>query len=266
MKTKLAIASALTGAALLGALLTSFGVAQQDAPKAASGFSAAQEDEIRALVRDYLVENPDIIIEAIGVYQERERAAADEKLVAGARENLQTLLSDTGGATVGADAEKAKVAVIEFFDYHCGYCKRATGLVQELTKRDPDVKVVFRELPILREESRIAAEYALAAREQGKYAEFHFALMEAQGVLSEKRIKEIAKKSGLDVGALAKARSDAKIANAIDETLEIAKAMGADGTPTFIVASLEGDFMEVMPGYRAESILEAVEKAKKAAR
>ncbi len=266
MTRKLAIAFALVGAALFGALSTSFGVAEQEARKPGAAFSAAEQDEIRSLVRDYLIDNPEIVIDAIGAFQERERAEAEAKLISGARENLKTLLSDAGGATAGADAENAKVAVIEFFDYHCTYCKRATGLVQELTRRDPQVKVVFRELPILREESRLAAEYALAAREQDKYADFHFALMQAQGVLDEKRVKEIAGKTGLDVAALEKARGDERIAVALDETLRIAEAMGADGTPTFVVASLETDFMEVMPGYRAEAILEAIEKAKTSGR
>jgi len=266
MQTKLAIAAALIGTLILGAVLSGYGVAQQSAPALSTSFSDSQEDEIRELVRAYLLENPEIIIESLNEYQDRERRAEEQKLQDGARENMSALLEGDGANAIGADTSKAKVAVVEFFDYHCGYCKRANGLVQELTKNDPDVKVVFRELPILREESEIAASYALAAREQGKYAELHFALMSEKGVLSEDRIKAIAKEAGLNVKALEKAAKNPKIDDALDETQRIAQEMGADGTPTFVIASLNGDFVEVIPGYSAEKVLGAIEAAKRAAK
>ena len=265
MQTKIAIAFALIGAVILGAVLSGFGVAQQSTPAPSTSFSDTQEDEIRELVHAYLMDNPEVIIESLNEYQDRERRAEEQKLKDGARENMAALIGGDGAYAVGADTSKAKVAVIEFFDYHCGYCKRANGLVQELTRQDPDVKVVFRELPILREESEIAAAYALAAREQGKYAELHFALMSEKGVLSEDRIKTIAKKTGLDVAALEKAAKNSKIDDALDETRRIASEMGAEGTPTFVIASLDGDFLEVIPGYSAEGLLEAIKNAKKAA-
>ena len=266
MQTKIAIALALLGAVILGAVMSGFGVAQQSTPAPSTSFSDKQEDEIRELVRAYLLDNPEVIIESLNEYQDRERRAEEQRLKDGARENMTVLLGGDGAYSMGADTSKAKVAVIEFFDYHCGYCKRANGLVQELTRQDPEVKVVFRELPILREESEIAASYALAAREQGKYAELHFALMSEKGVLSEDRIKAVAKKAGLDVRALEKAAKSPKIDDALEETKRIAQDMGADGTPTFVIASLDGDFLEVIPGYSAENLLGAISEAKQAAK
>ena len=264
MTTRIAIGLALMGAVVLGAVISGFGVAQTPAPKAqSSSFDDAQAAEIEDIVREYLLDNPEIIIESLNLYQERERENAIAQLEGGARNNLQALLNGDGGYTIGAAPEKAKVAVIEFFDYHCGYCKRATGLVQELAKNDPDVKVVFRELPILREESRIAAEYALAARAQGKYSDLHFAMMKAQGTLTEDRIKSIAKKAGLKLSDLEKAVKDPSVKAAVAESLNFAREMGADGTPTFIVASLNSDFLEVMPGFSEENLRAAIAEAKK---
>ncbi|MEL7488095.1 MAG: DsbA family protein [Pseudomonadota bacterium] len=272
MTSKLALGAALAGAALLGALAVGYGSAQPDADpaptrNASSGdvFTASEEEEIRALVHDYLLDNPEVIIDALNEFQARQRVAEEQKLKSGAKSNLSALLKGDGGYTAGADADDAKVAVVEFFDYHCGFCKRANGLVRELTKNDPAVKVVFRELPILRDESDTAAEYALAAREQGKYVDLHFALMEASGVLTEDRIKDIAKKAGVDVKALTAARKDRAIKSSLEETVRIAREMGVDGTPAFIIASTDGAFVEVLPGYRPEEILAAVEAAKKAA-
>ncbi|MEL7490720.1 MAG: DsbA family protein [Pseudomonadota bacterium] len=268
MNTRIAIGLALMGAVILGAVISGFGVAQQPAPQAEARadnarFDDAQAEEIENIVRDYLLDNPEIIIESISLYQDRERERAVAQLEGGARKNLKALINGDGGYTVGAAPEKAKVAVIEFFDYHCGYCKRATGLVQDLTRNDPDVKVVFRELPLLREESLIAAEYALAARAQNKYTDLHFALMNAQGTLTEDRVKQIAKKAGLKVNELEKAVKDPSVKAAVQESLAFARDMGADGTPTFIVASLNSDFIKVMPGFSKEGLLAAIEEAKK---
>lgn len=265
MQTKIAIGAALIGAVLFGALISGYGVAQQTtSEQIQTSFSDKQESEIRDLVRAYLLDNPEVIIESLTEHQARERQNADTRLQDGARENLSALINGEGAIAVGADTKNATVAVVEFFDYHCGYCKRANGLVQELTKDDPAVKVVFREYPILRAESEIAATYALAAHKQGKYAPFHFDLMEAQGVLTEQRVKDIAKKNGLNLATLEKDRKDAKIQSHLAETQEIAASMGAEGTPTFVIASLNGDFVEVIPGYSAEGVLAAIEQAKKA--
>ncbi len=269
MKKELAIGAALAAAVALGATIAAFGNAQSSKPGAENRspseiFPAAEEDEIRAIVREYLLENPEIIIESLQAYDVRQREAADMQARDNARANLSTLLDDKGGFTVGANPAKAKVAVIELFDYHCGYCKRATGLVQDLARKDEAVKVVFREFPILREESRYAAKIALASAAQGKYADMHFAMMGASGILDKKRIAEIAGKHGLDVAALEKAAASPAIEKAIDETHRIAATMGVEGTPAFIIASLDGAFIEVVPGYSEDHVRAAIAEAKKA--
>lgn len=258
--TRIAIGAALLGAAAIGAIVTNFGNAQPE-----KSLSAADAEAVRAIVRDYIRENPQEIIEALDAFaaQERVRAVANTK--SAARDALPLLLSDAGGYSVGADKAAASVAVIEFFDYHCGFCKRGSGFVQELTKTDPAVKVVFIELPILREESDLAARYALAARDQGKYAEVHFAFMNASGVLTKDRIRTIAKDAGVDVTAADRREGEPAVAAIIDANRQMAETLGVDGTPSFIVASLDGEFLEVIPGLSEENVTAAIAAAKKSA-
>ena len=137
------------------------------------------------------------------------------------------MLNADSGFVAGKNIDAAKVAVIEMFDYHCGYCKRAAGQVKELTRNDPDVKVIFRELPILREESDIGAEFALAAREQGKFLDFHFAIRSNHVIAAE---------------------------------------MGIEGTPAFIVATLDGNYIDFINGYSEAALKEKISEAKKAAK
>lgn len=270
MRTQLAIGAALAAAVALGATIAAFSNAQsgkttQD--KRPTGlFEAAQEDEIRAIVREYLLDNPEVIIESLQTYDMRRREASETQARDNAKANLEALLSDTGGFSIASNPAKATVAVIELFDYHCGYCKRATPLVQDLARKDASVRVVFRELPILREESELAAKAALAARAQGKYAELHFAMMGASGVLDMKRIREIAGANGLDADALFAAMDDPALEEAIDDNHRIAAEIGVDGTPAFIIASLDGSYVEVVPGFSEPRIKAAIEQAKKAAK
>lgn len=268
-KTKTAIGLALIGAFILGALIVAYSSGQEEpalstAPKERlnTSFSELQEDEIGEIVRAYLLENPEVIIEAVNKYSERERVAAEAKARENAVASLGALLNADNGYVAGKNPEQASVAVIEMFDYHCGFCKRATGLVKDMTEKDADVKVIFRELPILREESNYAAEASLAAREQGKFLDLHFALMDAKGVLTKDRIHEIAKKQGINVAKLEQAAKKKNVEQAIIESHDIADAIGVNGTPAFIVAAVDGSYVDVISGYYPDQLLEKIEEAK----
>ena len=274
MNRNIAVGAALGGAALLGALAVAYSSAQGDkagqsvksgAPTTAS-FDGAEEEAIRTIVRNYLLEHPEVLVDSLNAYSEKKEAEERSSLVDGARKNLAALVSPDHGYVSGANPAAATVAVIELFDYHCGYCKKAAGLVRELTKSDPAVKVVFRELPILREESEYAAKAALAAREQGKYADLHFAMMGATGVLTKERVADIARGKGLDLKKLEADAEGKTVKQAIDETDRIARELKVDGTPTFIVASLNGEFVEVIAGFSAEKVTDAIAAAKKASK
>ncbi|MBB5520163.1 DsbA family protein [Amphiplicatus metriothermophilus] len=267
LNVKIAVGAALLGAVGLGATIAAFSNAQPDR-SAAEGprgdvFSEAEEAEIRAIVRAYLLENPEVLIDSLNAYSERQRADAEARAEEAAKANLAALLNERHGYAAGAAPEKAKVAVIELFDYHCSFCKRAAGMVRELTRNDPAVKVVFRDLPILREESEYAARVALAARAQGKFEDLHFAFMAASGVLTRERVDAIAREAGVDMTALETALKDPALDQALAETDRIARDMLVDGTPTFIVAALDGSYVEVIPGLREDALREAIKKAKK---
>lgn len=271
MNVKLAIGTAIVGAFALGALVVAYSSgsdqnAQSKPQKQIStSFSELQEDEIREIVHDYLMSNPEVIIDAVNAYSENQRVRAEERAKEVAGDRLQALLSPENGYIAGKDPSKAKVAVIELFDYHCSFCKRAVPLIKDITKKDETVKFVFRELPILREESDFAAEVSLAAREQGKFLDLHFAMMESSGVLTKERIKSFAESAGMDFAQLEKDSRKREISAAIQEGHEIAREMGIDGTPTFIIATVDGSVIDVVQGFNRKRVVDAIAEAKKAA-
>lgn len=252
VNSKLLVGGALAGAALFGAIAVSIVSAQQSKP-ALSGDRKAIEAVVREVIRDH----PEIVVDALNSYAERE---ANEAAAAA----LPILLNEDTGFVAGKNPAAAKVAVVELFDYHCGYCKRATDLVRDLAKNDPAVKVIIRDLPILRKESDHAARYALAAREQGKFLDYHFALLAQSGVLTEERLLDVARTVGLDTAKLKKDAAAAKLGEAIDGNVEAARRMRLDGTPSFVITSIGGDFMRVVPGLDERAVREAIADAKKA--
>ena len=275
--SKIAIGAALAGAFVLGATVIAFSSAQQSAPtedmqshaparNLETAFSDLEEEDIRKIVRDYLMTNPEIIIEAVNEYSARERLRAETQANDVAAANLDALLDPATSYVTGKNPSKAKVAVVELFDYHCGFCKRATPIIKDIVKKDADVKVVFRELPILREESGYAAAVSLAARDQGKFSELHFAMMDASGVLTKDRVATLAKKEGVDISKIEARIEQPDISAAISGNHDIAAQMGVEGTPTFIVASIDGSYVEVINGFRPDELKEKIAAAKKASK
>ncbi|MEP4051811.1 MAG: DsbA family protein [Litorimonas sp.] len=195
------------------------------------------KSEIETLVKEYILENPEIIRDAIIKLQEKEVLKEQElnkESIVSAKDALE---NDPRDASVGP--EDAKVTIVEFFDYNCGYCKRATPWVEEaVEKYGNDVRIVFKELPILDDRtktSRIAARAALAADKQGKYKEMHFALMD-QKRLSGDIVRETAEKIGLDMNRYEADMADPTIDQHINDTLQLANRLPAlTGTPFFIV-------------------------------
>ena len=260
MNNKLAIGAALAGAVALGVTIVSFSNANNAGERSSGAFSEKDEAEIRRIVEDFLMENPKVIIDAVNKYAEQDRAQRAAQAEEATRELLPTLASAEAAFTAGP--AEAKVTVIEFFDYHCGFCKRANGFVRDLTKDDSDVKMVFRELPIIRKDSELAAKYALAARSQEKYLQYHFALMDAPGILSEERLIDIAKKTGLDTKALQADANSPDIDLDVAMNLDLGQEISVDGTPHWIVASADGSYVESISGFRPEDITAAIERAR----
>ena len=209
-------------------------------------FNDAQKEEIQSIVKDYLLENPEIMTEVMVALRTKQEAAeqkqAEEKLA----EYKDYFKSDDLAYAGNKDGD---VIVVEFFDYNCGYCKKAFPDVQALLEEDKNVKVVFMEMPILGPTSLTAAKWAEAAKDQGKYFEFHSALMKFQGNKDEKSLRKIARDLGLDVEQMAERAESQDIQDRINKSMEISQDMGIRGTPAFIV----GD--QIFRGYIGEEAL-----------
>jgi protein-disulfide isomerase len=222
-------------------LLAALGMGQaiaQPAPPMSS--KAAELDPFEQRVREYLLKNPEVIMEALQVLQERQRAAEAEDFKRIIAERSDDILNDPAAPVGGNSA--GDVTLVEFFDYNCPYCRRVAPTVVELEEADPGLRLVYKEFPILGPGSQFAARAALAARKQGKYVPFHNALMRATNQVTEQTVMEIAREVGLDTEQLRADMQDPAIEEAIARNLQLADALGITGTPSFIIGQ------EVVPG------------------
>lgn len=207
------------------------------ASAAAQRFNAQEQAEIRAVVRDYLVNNPDVLREALDALEGRVSA-----------ERWQRIRSDPRDFAIGpADAP---IVIVEFFDYRCPYCHAALEWVIDLTRSRRDVRVVFKELPILSDASMEAARASIAAMPQGRYWAFHQALMGFRGDLTSEQIDALARRSGLDVARMRRAMDDPAITALLEENRAHAIDYDISGTPGFVING------ELVPGFN-QPLLEA---------
>ncbi|HZD54365.1 MAG TPA: DsbA family protein [Woeseiaceae bacterium] len=184
-------------------------------------------------VRTYILDHPEILQEAarrLRAHAAADTAARDRQAI---DENHQALFADPM-SPVGGNPEGA-VTLVEFFDYNCPYCRRAAPTLEALKAKDPDLRIVYKEFPILGEGSAFAARAALAADRQGRYEEFHNALMKSPSRVSEQVVMEIAAQSELDVDRLRLDMNDPEIAQAIRRNLDLARTLRLTGTPGFVV-------------------------------
>ncbi len=213
----------------------------------AQSFNAQEQSEIRALVRDYLVRNPDVIREALDALQER---VNDER--------WERVKSDPRDFAMGpADAP---ITIVEFFDYRCGYCHAALEWVTELANSRSDIRLIFKELPILSPESMEAARAQIAAMPQGRYWQFHQALMGFTGDLTSERIDQLARQSGIDVTRMRRAMESPAIMNQLEETHALANDLASPATPLFIING------EAISGFDQERLEERIREAGREAR
>lgn len=209
-----------------------------------------------AAVRDYLLQNPGVIREALQALEVQEQQAKAARAKEALVKHRDKLINDPA-MPVGGNP-KGDVTVVEFFDYRCGYCKRVAGVLGQLVAQDPGVRVVYREFPILGPESLLASRSALAANKQGKYVEFHKALMEAEHS-DEATVTKIATDLGLDLARFRADRDDASTSAVIDATYSLASELEIGGTPAFVI----GD--RLVPGAAGLTDLMALVAAARAA-
>lgn len=215
-------------------------------------------EQVEKIVRDYLMREPEIIYQALEEMQKRQAAEQADK----AKEMLVTrkddLLNDP--ATPIAGNPDGEVTLVEFFDYRCGYCRRVLSSMQALMEEDTNLRIAFKELPVLGEDSTRAARAALASQQQDKglYLDFHLALMSAKD-LSSAGISKLAQQTGLDPAKLAVDMESDEVSKAIEANYELASALGIEGTPAFVI----GDTL--VPGAVDKArLVELIEKTRTA--
>ena len=217
------------------ALLAGLAAAAWVAPPAAAQQAAPSplpKAEVERMVREYLLREPEVIYQALQELQRRQEVEQVEmrrRLVAEHREAIFAAKDDAVGGNPQGD-----VTLVEFFDYRCGYCRNMAQALRGLIGHDPKLRYVFKDMPILSPESATAAKAALAAARQGKYAEMHFALMQAKE-LDPASVLDLARQTGLDPQRLASDMEDPAITAKLEENLRLAQTLGIDGTPSFVV-------------------------------
>lgn len=237
MKHVVAAAAAI---GLVGSLAAAQPASAADQPS--GPLDAKNAEAVEAVVRQFILDNPEVIIESMQNYQVRQQLAEQQAAAAAMTTHADELKNDPTSPVAGNP--KGDVTIVEFFDYRCGYCKKVFPTVRELLKTDKNVRYVFKEFPILGPDSVTASHAALAvwSLAPDKYLDFHAALMDARGSLGEEQVLAIAKKVGLDPDKVRKAMADPKIKQSIERNIALAQSLSIQGTPAFIV----GD--ELLPG------------------
>ncbi len=213
-------------------------LAQADAAGSAAAadksgpFSAEQKQAIERIVKDYLVQNPEVLLEVGRALEKRQaemQVAEHRRIIV---ENKDKIFASPVDFVMGNP--NGDITVVEFFDYNCPWCKRAVGELTKLIESDSNVKVVLKEFPIFGENSTFTAKVAMASRVQGKYLDFHMALMKERQVTKD-NVFQIAEKVGLDVDKLKADMDKPEFDAAIKQNSAIAQALGIEGTPGYVV-------------------------------
>lgn len=199
----------------------------------AAEFTDQQKREMGDIIKEYLIQNPEVIREALQELERRQVAEANDKARKTISERAKEIYQSKEDLVLGN--ANGEVAMVEFFDYNCSYCKRAIPEIEKLIQSDKNVKVIIKEFPVLGPGSIFAAKAALASRLQGKYGEFHNAMTAAEGVKDESNVLEIAKQVGLDVEKLKADMESEAVADVIRRNYSLAEALSINGTPSFII-------------------------------
>jgi protein-disulfide isomerase len=206
-------------------------------PTRAQTFSADQRQEIEGIVKNYLLQHPEVMQDVMTELEKRQKAAEAEKNRAAVADNNATIFSSPHQVVLGNP--QGNVTMVEFFDYNCGYCKHALSDMLTLLKTDPNLKFVLKEFPVLGEGSVEAAHVAVAARMQDvtgkKYIEFHQKLLGGRGPADKARALAAAKEVGFDMARIEKDMASDEVKKTIDENLKLAELIGVNGTPSYVV-------------------------------
>lgn len=209
------------------------------APQAAQSaeFSAPQRGEIEKIVREYLLAHPELLQEVMGELEKRQTALEAERHKDAVKTHAQALFSSPHQVNLGNP--KGNVTFVEFFDYNCGYCKRAMDDMMTLMKSDPNLKVVLKEFPVLGQGSMEAAQVAIAVNIQDKtgkkYFEFHQKLLGGRGQADRARALAVAREIGMNMSQIEKDMQSPEVKATLQESFKLAEALGLNGTPSYVI-------------------------------
>jgi protein-disulfide isomerase len=220
--------------------LVAFGFAAAPRADAADAVSPEQKSAVEQIIHDYILQHPELLIQALQSAEDKAKATAEERVRATLVEKRQELLADPTSPTAGNP--KGDVTIVEFFDYRCPYCKQVEPSLEALLREDRQLRIIYKELPILGKDSVYATRVALAARKQAKYEAFHAAMMAAKGQIDEKVVFQVAASAGLDIEQVKTDMKSAEVDDIIQRNLDLAQALEIRGTPAFIIGS------EMVPG------------------
>lgn len=245
-------AAVIMVAAVFGALRFAGMIGNEDVPAV-----AMNKTDVEKIVRAYLLENPQVIFEAIEAMKSKEEGQRLVKMKNKAKEHQTALFREPEPLVAGNP--KGDITIVEFFDYRCPYCRKVKKAVTDLLNQDGNIKLILKEFPILSPESEMAAQVAIAAAAQGKYWDVHLAFMGADDLAGE-RIFQLAKEAGADVEKIKAELKNPKIGKRLNETQALASAIGIDATPTFFIG--DEPFTGVLTLDELKKAVAAARKAK----
>ncbi|MDP3268124.1 MAG: DsbA family protein [Legionella sp.] len=225
----------------------------------------AQKKEIEKVIHDYLISNPEVLLEASQALQQKQQQNMQQQAQSAIGENADQLFQ--GKLTTVGNA-KGNVTVVEFFDYQCIHCKKMSPTMDSLVKKDSGLRVIYKEFPIFGKSSEMASRVALAAGMQGKYKQMHDALLKVEKRLDDQIVMDTAKSVGLDMNKLKTDMNSKEVSDILESNRLLAEKLHLMGTPAFIVAATpNGQFKtgsepSFIPGAATEeSLQELIKKA-----
>lgn len=252
MKQLRLLSIAITTSALTLSLLTN--------AHAQEKFSTDQVKQVKEIVHDYLVTNPDVLVEASQALQKRQMDKAEKSAKSAVVKNAKELFNNPNSPILGNP--KGTVSIVEFMDYQCVHCQEMVPIIKSLLNKNNYLRVVVKELPIFGETSVLASTAALAAQKQGddKFAAFHEALFKSLAKsnqkISESMIIDIAKQVGLNIDKLKTDMNDKSIKQELQNNFKLAEALGLAGTPAFVISNKQGNQNAFVPGTVTQSAMQ----------
>ncbi len=213
-------------------------------PQAANALNANDKKEVEQIIRDYLMKNPELLRDVMQELEKKMAAEENSRRAGAMKENAKLIYDSPRGVVVGNP--KGDVTIVEFFDYNCGYCKRAMEDMMKLVSADPKLKFVLKEFPVLGQGSLDTAKVAVAVRMQDtdgkKYLKFHQTLLSGRGEVNGEKAKAAAQEAGVDMAKLEADLKTPEIEATLQESGQLADLLGISGTPSYVMPN------EVVPG------------------